>query len=166
MTSRAWPKSVFDRGLGISDFQGAGEVEPTAENMTTGSSGQEVSAELPGRTVINALHAAVGIPGYDAGNTATQNEVIGQVIDERVRELFMEVGARYNDHLQAFLRDFQAQAKAAYRDGLTIPAAARRMDFRAHAARYPQLADTADTYDRLEGGLQRVYDQLAGKVPQ
>ena len=116
--------------------------------------------------MINALHTAVGIPGYDAGNTATQNEVIAQVIDERFRELFMEAGARYNDHLQVFLRDFQAQAMAAHRDGLTIPAAARRMDFRAHAARYPQLADTADTYDRLEGGLQRVYDQLAGKVPQ
>ncbi len=69
------------------------------------------------------------------------------------------------DHLQAFLRDFQTQAMAAHRDGLTIPAAARRMDFRVHAAHYPQLADTADTYDRLEGGLKRVYDQLAGKVP-
>lgn len=52
------------------------------------------------RTVINALHTAAGIPGYDAGNTATQNEVITQVIDERVRELFMEAGARYNDHLR------------------------------------------------------------------
>ena len=52
---------------------------------------------------------------------------------------------------------------AAHRDGLTIPAAARRMDFRAYSAHYPQLADTADTYDRLEGGLKRVHDQLEGK---
>jgi glyoxylase-like metal-dependent hydrolase (beta-lactamase superfamily II) len=68
------------------------------------------------------------------------------------------------DHLQGFLRDFQVQAAMAHGDGLTIPVAARRMDFRAHAAHYPQLADTADTYDRLEGGLKRVYDQLDGKA--
>jgi hypothetical protein len=52
------------------------------------------------RTVINALHAAAGIPGYDANGTATQDEVIAQVIEERVRELFMEGGARYSDHLR------------------------------------------------------------------
>lgn len=52
------------------------------------------------RTIINALHTAAGIPGYDAGNTATQAEVIAQVIEERRRELFLEVGARYNDHLR------------------------------------------------------------------
>ena len=52
---------------------------------------------------------------------------------------------------------------AAHRDGLTIPAAGRRMDFRAHAAHDPPLADRADTRDRLEGGLKRVYDQLEGK---
>ena len=54
------------------------------------------------------------------------------------------------DHLAGFLRDFQTQAVAAHRDGLTIGAAARRMDFRAHLAHYPQLSDTADTYDQLE----------------
>ena len=68
------------------------------------------------------------------------------------------------DHLAGFLRDFQTQAVAAHRDGLTIGAAARRMDFRAHLAHYPQLSDTADTYDRLEGGLRRVYDQLEEKA--
>lgn len=52
------------------------------------------------RTVINALHTAAAIPAYDPGNTATQNEVIAQVIEERVRELFMESGARYSDHLR------------------------------------------------------------------
>ena len=52
------------------------------------------------RTVINALHTAAAIPAYDPGNTATQNEVIAQVIEERVRELFMESGARYADHLR------------------------------------------------------------------
>ncbi len=52
------------------------------------------------RQVINALHTAAGIPGYDLGNTAAQPDVIAQVIEERRRELFLEVGARYNDHLR------------------------------------------------------------------
>ena len=52
------------------------------------------------RQIINALHTAAQIPGYDPDNTATQAEVIAQVIEERSRELFLEVGARYNDHLR------------------------------------------------------------------
>lgn len=52
------------------------------------------------RQIINALHTAAGIPGYDPGGTATQAEVVSQVIEERRRELFMEVAARYNDHLR------------------------------------------------------------------
>jgi hypothetical protein len=52
------------------------------------------------RTIINALHTAVSIPGYDANNTATQAEVINQVIEERRRELFLEGGHRLNDHLR------------------------------------------------------------------
>ncbi len=52
------------------------------------------------RTIINALHTAAGIPGYDLGNTATQNEVIIQVIEERRRELFLESGHRLNDHIR------------------------------------------------------------------
>lgn len=50
------------------------------------------------RMIINALHTAVGIPGYDLGNTATQDEVVRQVIEERVRELFLDGGLRFNDH--------------------------------------------------------------------
>src|SRR5439155_9566936 len=48
------------------------------------------------RTIINALHTAVAIPGYDANNTATQADVINQVIEERRRELFLEGGHRLN----------------------------------------------------------------------
>jgi hypothetical protein len=54
----------------------------------------------PARTIINALHTAAGIPGYDLTNTATQAEVITQVIEERRRELFLEGGHRLNDHLR------------------------------------------------------------------
>jgi len=39
-----------------------------------------------------------GIPGYDLGNTATKDEVVKQVIEERVRELFLDGGLRFNDH--------------------------------------------------------------------
>ncbi len=72
-------------------------------------------------------------------------------------------GAWFSDRgaigrLQGFLRDFLAQGTAAHREGLSIPVAARRMDFRAHLAVYPQLADTADTYDRLTIGLTRLYE--------
>ncbi|MEO8448766.1 MAG: RagB/SusD family nutrient uptake outer membrane protein [Gemmatimonadota bacterium] len=52
------------------------------------------------RQIINDLHTAAAIPGYDSGNTATQAEIITQIIDERSRELFLEVGARYSDHLR------------------------------------------------------------------
>jgi starch-binding outer membrane protein, SusD/RagB family len=54
----------------------------------------------PARTIINALHTAAGIPGYDPTNTATQTQVINQVIEERRRELFLEGGHRLNDHLR------------------------------------------------------------------
>lgn len=50
------------------------------------------------RRIINELHTAVGIPGYDPNNTATQSQVLRQVIEERRRELFLEGGHRFNDH--------------------------------------------------------------------
>ncbi len=52
------------------------------------------------RGIINDLHAAAGIPGYDAAGTATQSEVVRQVIEERRRELFLEGGNRFNDHFR------------------------------------------------------------------
>lgn len=52
------------------------------------------------RTIINALHTTAKIPGYDPNNTATQDEVVIQVIEERRRELFLEGGQRLNDHLR------------------------------------------------------------------
>ncbi len=64
------------------------------------------------------------------------------------------------DHLQGFLRDFWHQAVEFHRQGVDIKAAARRMDFRAYAPFYRQLADTTDRYDRLEGGLIRTYQLL------
>lgn len=52
------------------------------------------------RTIINTLHTAARIPLYDPNGTATQDEVIAQVIEERRRELFLEAGHRLNDHLR------------------------------------------------------------------
>ena len=52
------------------------------------------------RQLINAMHTAAGIPAYDPGGSATQNEVIAQVIEERRREMFTEGGHRLNDHLR------------------------------------------------------------------
>lgn len=52
------------------------------------------------RNIINERHALAGIPSYDPGGTATQQQVIAQVIEERRRELFVEAGHRYNDHLR------------------------------------------------------------------
>ncbi len=52
------------------------------------------------RAIINQRHTLAGIPGYDPGGTATQAEVIRQVIEERRRELFAEAGHRFNDHLR------------------------------------------------------------------
>ncbi|MGE0555015.1 MAG: RagB/SusD family nutrient uptake outer membrane protein [Gemmatimonadales bacterium] len=55
---------------------------------------------LTARTIINARHTLAGIPGFDPAGTATQDEVIRQVIEERRRELFVEGGHRLNDHLR------------------------------------------------------------------
>ncbi len=52
------------------------------------------------RQLINAMHTAAGIPPYDAAGTATQTEVVAQVIEERRREMFTEGGHRLNDHLR------------------------------------------------------------------
>jgi len=59
------------------------------------------SADLAtARQIINARHTAAGIPGYDPTNTATQDNVIAQVIEERSREMFLEGGHRLNDMLR------------------------------------------------------------------
>ncbi|GBD31625.1 hypothetical protein HRbin33_00584 [bacterium HR33] len=50
--------------------------------------------------IINALHAAAGLPPWAAGATATKEQVIAHVIDERARELFVEGGHRLNDMLR------------------------------------------------------------------
>lgn len=52
------------------------------------------------RTLINAMHTAVGIPGYDLANSDTQDQVLTQVIEERRREMFVEGAYRFNDHLR------------------------------------------------------------------
>lgn len=52
------------------------------------------------RTLINQMHTEAGIPAYDPGATDDQTAVIGQVIEERRRELFTEGGHRLNDHLR------------------------------------------------------------------
>lgn len=76
--------------------------------IATGKEAQMIIAEAAARSgdlatarqVINARHTAAGIPGYDLTNTATQNEVIAQVIEERRRELFLEGGSRFSDMLR------------------------------------------------------------------
>jgi starch-binding outer membrane protein, SusD/RagB family len=52
------------------------------------------------RRLINEMHTEAKIPAYDAAGTATQRQVIAQVIEERRRELFTEGGHRLNDHLR------------------------------------------------------------------
>jgi hypothetical protein len=52
------------------------------------------------RDLINAMHTAAGIPPYDVAGTATQTQVVAQVIEERRREMFTEGGHRLNDHLR------------------------------------------------------------------
>jgi hypothetical protein len=54
----------------------------------------------PARDIINALHTAAGIPGYDLTNSENQTQVVAQVIEERRRELFNEGGHRLNDQLR------------------------------------------------------------------
>ena len=54
--------------------------------------------------------------------TATQNQVIAQVIEERSRELFLEVGARYNDMLRfrstPFRIPFRGEAGSIHPNGV------------------------------------------------
>lgn len=50
--------------------------------------------------IINDRHALAGLPAWSDGATATQDEVIAHVIEERRRELFVEAGHRLNDMLR------------------------------------------------------------------
>lgn len=74
------------------------------------------------RTIINALHAAAGIPGYDPAGTDTQDQVTTQVIEERRRELFTEGGHRLNDQLRfrgtAFNIPFKGEPGSIYPNGV------------------------------------------------
>jgi hypothetical protein len=65
------------------------------------ASARQGAGDLPtARTIINALHTAAGIPGYDLAGTDNQAQVVAQVIEERRRELFTEGGHRLNDQLR------------------------------------------------------------------
>jgi hypothetical protein len=79
--------------------------------------------DLPtARGIVNALHAAVGIPGYDPAATATQDQVITQVIEERRREFFTEGGHRLNDQLRfrgtQFAIPFKGEPGSIHPDGV------------------------------------------------
>ena len=73
------------------------------------------------RTIINARHAAAGLPAFDAAGTATQNQMITQILEERSRELFLEVGARFNDMLRfratSFKIPFRGEPGSIHPDG-------------------------------------------------
>ncbi len=59
------------------------------------------SNDLPtARTIINDRHNLAGLPPFDVGATATQDEMIAHVISERRRELAFEAGHRLNDMLR------------------------------------------------------------------
>jgi glyoxylase-like metal-dependent hydrolase (beta-lactamase superfamily II) len=62
------------------------------------------------------------------------------------------------DHLQAYLRDFWAQAVELHRAGVPAAEAARRMDLRAHAANYPAIRAVGADADAVE----RAYELLIG----
>lgn len=55
----------------------------------------EVEGGQTAVNIINAFHAAAGIPAYDA-STASPDEILDQVVEERRRELWLE-GHRFHD---------------------------------------------------------------------
>ena len=50
--------------------------------------------------IIDARHAAAGLPAWTLGAAASQAEVLSHILDERARELFAEGGHRLNDMLR------------------------------------------------------------------
>lgn len=52
------------------------------------------------RQILDALHQAVNLPGVQAADAPTQDDVIRLVLEERNRELYAEGGARLNDMLR------------------------------------------------------------------
>jgi len=72
--------------------------------------------------VIDARRAAAGLPAWSGGGSATQDEVIQAVINERSRELFVEGGHRLNDMLRlrgtAFEIPFLGEPGSIHPDGL------------------------------------------------
>lgn len=59
------------------------------------------SGDLPTALgIIDERHALAGVPAWTDGASASQNEVIAHVLEERRRELFAEAGHRFNDMLR------------------------------------------------------------------
>jgi glyoxylase-like metal-dependent hydrolase (beta-lactamase superfamily II) len=62
------------------------------------------------------------------------------------------------DHLQAYMRDLDRQARALHAQGLTFEEAAERNDLTAHAGRYPQITGPGVAPITV----QRIWELLAG----
>lgn len=98
--------------------------------VTSGTEMQLIIAEASARLgdldmarqIINELHTAAGIPAYDPDATATQDDVIRQVIEERRRELFLEGGHRFNDHYRlqgtAYAIPYKGEPGSFHPDGI------------------------------------------------
>lgn len=73
------------------------------------------------RTILNAMHLRVGLPGVVEADIPTQDDVIAHVIEERRREFFSEGGHRLNDHLRwrdtAFNVPFLGEPGSIHPDG-------------------------------------------------
>lgn len=76
--------------------------------IASGKEAQLIIAEAAARTgdlttarqIINARHTLVNLPAFDPNGTATADQVLAQIIEERGRELFLEAGVRHSDMLR------------------------------------------------------------------
>ncbi|MEX2374338.1 MAG: RagB/SusD family nutrient uptake outer membrane protein [Dehalococcoidia bacterium] len=76
------------------------------------------------RSIINERHSLVSLPPFDEAGTASHDEVLAHVLEERRRELFAEGGHRLNDMLRfrgtAFEIPFLGEPGSDHPDGLDI----------------------------------------------
>ena len=74
------------------------------------------------RDILNELHAAVGLPVYEASDIPTQDDVVRAVLEERRRELFVEGAWRLNDMLRfrgtQFEIPFKGEPGSIHPDGI------------------------------------------------
>jgi cyclase len=159
-TVRATPPTVaFDHSLTL--VRGGREIR--LYFLGRGHTGGDVVVHLPReRVLVTGDLLLSGIPFGGDGYFADWPETL-----EKIKTLDFDVilpghGAPFRDkeritHLQTYLRDFWTKVSEQHRQGVSADDAARRIDLRNHASRFPSLTTVGADLD----AVRRAYELLS-----